>query len=77
MQIKTLPTIEESLKTNNGRHIGIRQIELADLLQRRRVVTELDKARAILEGAAQPGVSAAMSTMTVEHHTSGHGDWDD
>ena len=31
VQFKTIPTIAESLRTNNGRHIGIRSIELADL----------------------------------------------
>ena len=50
VRFKTIPTIAESLRTNNGRHIGIRNIELADLLQRKRVQTNLGDVKGIIEG---------------------------
>jgi FlaA1/EpsC-like NDP-sugar epimerase len=50
VQFKTIPTIEETLRPDSGRHHGIRKVELSDLLQRKSVHTDLKTVKHILAG---------------------------
>ncbi|MCX5796591.1 MAG: nucleoside-diphosphate sugar epimerase/dehydratase [Elusimicrobia bacterium] len=50
VQFKTVPTIEETLRSDSARHRGIRKIELSDLLQRKSVHTDLNAVGRILKG---------------------------
>jgi len=50
VQFKTVPTIEEALRGDSARHRGIRKVELADLLPRKSVHTDLAPVKGILEG---------------------------
>ncbi|MBI5239993.1 MAG: polysaccharide biosynthesis protein [Elusimicrobia bacterium] len=50
IQFKTVPTIEENLRGESGRHRGLRKVELSDLLQRKPVHTDLEAVRHILAG---------------------------
>jgi FlaA1/EpsC-like NDP-sugar epimerase len=50
VQFKTVPTLEETLRKDNSQPRGMRKIELADLLPRKSVKTDLASVRGILQG---------------------------
>ncbi len=50
IQFRTIPTIEETLRGGSARHQGIRKLELADLLPRKSVHTDLGPVKGLLQG---------------------------